>query len=107
MNMRNLGQLRRISPLLFTVFILGFNVCAYGGQPEGQPVVFYVHPWEIDPGQPRLPVSMLNRIRHYRGLDTALARVDLILNEFSFSTIASYLPTLEKGPATRLTAGAA
>jgi len=39
--MRNLGQLRRISPLLFTVFILGFNVCAYGGQPEGQPVVFH------------------------------------------------------------------
>jgi len=74
---------------------------------RGEPATFYIHPWEIDPGQPRLPVSVLNRIRHYRGLDTALARIDLILNEFSFSTIASYLPALEQRPATRLTAGAA
>jgi polysaccharide deacetylase family protein (PEP-CTERM system associated) len=74
---------------------------------RGEPATFYIHPWEIDPGQPRLPVSVLNRIRHYRGLDTALARVDLILNEFSFSTIASYLPALEQRPASRLRAGAA
>jgi polysaccharide deacetylase family protein (PEP-CTERM system associated) len=74
---------------------------------RGEPATFYIHPWEIDPGQPRLPVSVLNRIRHYRGLDTALARVDLILNGFSFSTIASYLPALEQRPASRLRAGAA
>jgi polysaccharide deacetylase family protein (PEP-CTERM system associated) len=74
---------------------------------RGEPATFYIHPWEIDPGQPRLPVSVLNRIRHYRGLDTALARVDLILKEFSFSTIGSYLPTLESRHATRLAAGAA
>jgi polysaccharide deacetylase family protein (PEP-CTERM system associated) len=74
---------------------------------RGEPATFYIHPWEIDPGQPRLRVSALNRIRHYRGLDTALARLNLILNEFSFSTIASFLPTLEQRPSTRLTVGAA
>lgn len=74
---------------------------------RGEPATFYIHPWEIDPGQPRLPVSAFNRLRHYRGLDSALARIDLILEEFSFSTISSYLPTLEERTATHVTAGAA
>ena len=74
---------------------------------RSEPATFYIHPWEIDPGQPRLPVSALNRIRHYRGLDDALGRIDLILEEFDFSTIASYLPTLEERASAPLTAGAA
>jgi len=72
-----------------------------------EPATFYIHPWEIDPGQPRLPVSALNRLRHYRGLRGAMERIDLILEEFDFTTIASYLPTLDKGAATLMTAGAA
>ena len=60
-----------------------------------QPATFYIHPWEVDPGQPRLPVSSLNRIRHYRGLDGAFARVERLLEEFRFGPIASYLPHLE------------
>jgi polysaccharide deacetylase family protein (PEP-CTERM system associated) len=65
-----------------------------------EPATFYIHPWEIDPGQPRLRVSALNRLRHYRGLVGTLNRIDMILDEFSFGTIASYLPALEKRPAT-------
>jgi len=72
-----------------------------------EPATFYIHPWETDPGQPRLPVSVLNRLRHYRGLGSTLERIDLILEEFSFTTIASYLPLLEKHAATVMTAGAA
>jgi polysaccharide deacetylase family protein (PEP-CTERM system associated) len=72
-----------------------------------EPATFYIHPWEIDPGQPRLPVSALNRLRHYRGLGNTMERIDLILEEFSFTTIASYLPLLEKRAATLMTAGAA
>jgi polysaccharide deacetylase family protein (PEP-CTERM system associated) len=73
---------------------------------RGEPATFYIHPWEIDPGQPRLPVSALNRIRHYRGLGSTLERIDLLLQEFSFATIASYLPELERA-ATVVTEGAA
>ena len=73
---------------------------------RGEPATFYIHPWEIDPGQPRLPVSALNRLRHYRGLGSTLERIDLILEEFSFATIASYLPVLERA-ATVVTEGAA
>jgi hypothetical protein len=72
-----------------------------------EPATFYIHPWEIDPGQPRLPVSALNRIRHYRGLGGAAERIDLILDEFVFTTIASYLPALDNSAVTLLTAGAA
>ena len=59
---------------------------------RGENGTFYIHPWEIDPGQPRLPVSSLNYIRHYRGLDTALARIEKLLSEFRFVSIASFLP---------------
>jgi len=62
---------------------------------RGESATFYIHPWEIDPGQPRLPVSQLNRIRHYRGLDGALERIESLLEEFSFGTIASRLPSVE------------
>ncbi len=60
-----------------------------------EPATFYIHPWEIDPGQPRLPVSALNRVRHYRGLAYTLDRIESLLEEFSFGTIASYLPNLD------------
>jgi polysaccharide deacetylase family protein (PEP-CTERM system associated) len=72
-----------------------------------EPATFYIHPWEIDPGQPRLSVSVVNRLRHYRGLGNALKRIDLILQEFSFVSIASYLPALGSLSATFVTAGAA
>jgi polysaccharide deacetylase family protein (PEP-CTERM system associated) len=74
---------------------------------RGEPATFYIHPWEIDPGQPRLPVSRLNRIRHYRGLDSALSRIENLLEEFPFGTIASYLPQLDHRDGDRLTVGAA
>jgi polysaccharide deacetylase family protein (PEP-CTERM system associated) len=71
-----------------------------------EPATFYIHPWEIDSGQPRLPVSALNRLRHYRGLDGTLARIDHLLEEFTFGTIASYLPAFEKRGGTILTGAA-
>jgi polysaccharide deacetylase family protein (PEP-CTERM system associated) len=71
------------------------------------PATFYIHPWEIDPGQPRLPVSSLTRIRHYRGLETTLARIERLLDEFRFGPIAPYLPHLEASASTLAAEGAA
>jgi polysaccharide deactylase family protein, PEP-CTERM locus subfamily len=62
---------------------------------------FYVHPWEIDPGQPRLAVPAVTRLRHYRGLARTHSRIEALLSEFSFDCIASSLGTLE-GPVTTL-----
>lgn len=55
---------------------------------QGVPAVFYIHPWEIDPGQPRLPVSSVTRIRHYRGLAAAESRLRSLLSRFSFRSFA-------------------
>ena len=40
----------------------------YLNRREGQPAVVYLHPWELDPEQPRLPAGKLSRFRHYTNL---------------------------------------
>lgn len=55
----------------------------------GQPYVFYIHPWEIDPGQPRVDgISRGYRFRHYVGLETCERRFESLLGDFRWSTIA-------------------
>ena len=58
---------------------------------QGVCATFYLHPWEVDPGQPRMPVGLLTRLRHYRGLDRALDRVERLLDAFPFTSIGSFL----------------
>lgn len=74
---------------------------------RAEPATFYIHPWEIDCNQPRLPVSRLNRVRHYRGLDGTLGRIDQLLKEFRFCTIGSFLPRVDRLEAMLTTSGAA
>lgn len=62
----------------------------------GVAATFYIHPWEIDPAQPRLRVGFLTRMRHYRGLTNTLARIDGLLDEFSFTAIASRLEAMRE-----------
>lgn len=50
---------------------------------------FYIHPWEVDPGQPRFAVPWSTRLRHYGGLRDTTRRLDRLLSEFQFTTIAS------------------
>jgi polysaccharide deacetylase family protein (PEP-CTERM system associated) len=54
---------------------------------EQRPAVFYLHPWEIDPGQPRLPAGRLGRFRHYRSLEHTEARLRQLLTDFRFDAI--------------------
>lgn len=58
---------------------------------RGVPGTFYIHPWELDPQQPRLPVNMKTRIRHYGGLQRTAARIRRLLAEFTFQPIADTL----------------
>lgn len=74
---------------------------------RGERATFYIHPWEIDPDQPRLPVSALNYVRHYRGLDTALVRIESLLSEFTFVSIASQLTATLRHSPTLATMGVA
>lgn len=59
---------------------------------ERRPVVLYVHPWEFDPGQPRLPMPVLHRFRHYVGLAHAERKLAALLADFAFTSIATAFP---------------
>jgi polysaccharide deacetylase family protein (PEP-CTERM system associated) len=58
---------------------------------EGRPAVFYLHPWELDPGQPRFDVSFTTRVRHYTGLGSTERRLKRLIQEFRFDSVASVL----------------
>jgi len=60
---------------------------------SGRPAVFYIHPWEVDPGQPRLPVGMLTRVRHYRGLGAAEDRLRTLLRTWRFGSFQELMQT--------------
>lgn len=50
---------------------------------EGNPCVFYVHPWELDPGQPRITAAPLkSRVRHYMNLAKVQPRLAKLLRSF-------------------------
>lgn len=58
---------------------------------QGQPFVFYLHPWEVDPGQPRLDVKWFSRFRHYNNLDVCEERLSKLLGHFRFTTMGNVL----------------
>jgi hypothetical protein len=53
-----------------------------------------VHPWEIDPSQPRVPAGGLSRFRHYTNLDKCEERLRRLLGEFRFGTAKDALAQL-------------
>jgi polysaccharide deacetylase family protein (PEP-CTERM system associated) len=58
-------------------------------------IVFYLHPWEVDPDQPRVRnVSLKNRFRHYVNLRSNLSKLKRLMTAFSdcrFLTCEEYL----------------
>jgi polysaccharide deacetylase family protein (PEP-CTERM system associated) len=104
------GSLHEIPPTTFR--LLGQNIPTAGGgyfrllpyaltraglrqaERAGTPGTFYLHPWEVDPHQPRMDVSLKTRVRHYGGLSRTSDRLRLLLSEFRFRSIAAYLQTV-------------
>jgi polysaccharide deacetylase family protein (PEP-CTERM system associated) len=93
-----------------TVSIFGLNLPVAGGgyfrllpygwtrwgiarlnQVEGKAAVFYTHPWEIDPAQPRLALSKPSAIRHYSNLATTEGKLWQLLSDFSFAPLGHVL----------------
>ena len=90
---------------LSTAKILGFRLPVAGGgyfrllpywlsswglgsinRHESRPFIFYLHPWEVDPEQPRVAARWLSRFRHYTNLEKCEARLKRLLAEFQFGT---------------------
>ena len=52
---------------------------------DGESAHFYFHPWEIDPGQPRIPgVGLKTRVRHYLNLGRMERRLERLLGDFAW-----------------------
>lgn len=59
---------------------------------QGEPFIFYIHPWELNPDTPRVRgASMLSRFRTYTGINRCLARFRCLLRDFSFTTAREVL----------------
>jgi len=63
----------------------------------GRPVIFYVHPREIDPGHPRLPMSLARSFKSYVNLRTTEGKIRRILAEFQVGTFADHLADVRSG----------
>lgn len=63
---------------------------------SGKPFLLYLHPWELDPDQPRLAIgSRLTRFRHYVNLASTESKLDRLLSEFRFARLSDVLGQLQ------------
>lgn len=84
------GGYFRLFPYWFSRW--GLNRVNAGQQ---QPFVFYLHPWELDPEQPKLPATGLSKFRHYNNLDVCEQRFKNLLSDFTFTTMNESLKSLQ------------
>ena len=88
---------------------MGFAMCLFGGgylrlSPytllrrmghrvlrEGRPLIFYIHPREIDPFHPRIPMGLKRHFKSYVGLRGTQSKIQKLLRDFPASTFKQYL----------------
>jgi len=58
---------------------------------EGLPAIMYMHPWELDLGQPRPKVTIRERITHYYGRRTLQSKLERLFTDFSFGPLSDLL----------------
>lgn len=58
---------------------------------EGRPIVFYLHPWELDPAHPRVAFDWRARLTHYVNLNHTDPRLQRLLRDFRFGTLGDVL----------------
>jgi polysaccharide deacetylase family protein (PEP-CTERM system associated) len=83
------GGYFRLYPYRLTAFFLRRL-----NQAHRQPFIFYLHPWEIDPSQPRVQAKARSRFRHYINLDRTEPRLQRLLKDFEFGSVSSVLRQL-------------
>lgn len=58
---------------------------------EDRAFMFYLHPWEVDPEQPRIKASRLSQFRHYTNLHRTHDRLRHLIGQFQFTTVRNVL----------------
>lgn len=61
---------------------------------KGHPLVMYLHPWELDPDQPRMEGSLVSKFRHYLNLRKTEARLQQLVKDFQFTSIREAIDTV-------------
>jgi len=103
-------QYGKITELPITlVRIIGKNICFFGGgyfrvfpysvirymakrvNIENRPVIYYIHPRDIDPGQPRLPMNWIRRFKSYINLKSTMPKLEKLLDEQKVTSIQNWL----------------
>jgi len=84
------GAYLRLLPYWYTQWGIRFL-----NEHEHHPVCVYVHPWELDPEQPRMEGNLTSRLRHYIGLRSTQKKITKLLRDFEFcplgSVVAEYI----------------
>ena len=74
--------------------LLGIKILANKLKKEGQSVVYYLHPREIDPKQPRLHLKPKDALIHYNGIKGCQRKLENVLMKNEFITIQNYIQGL-------------
>jgi len=88
------GGYLRLYPLALTHW--GLSDC---NRTHGQPFSVYVHPWELDPAQPRVACPPRSRFRHYLNLHKTSSRLESLLRKFRFGPMGKVIESLPHCPA--------
>lgn len=62
---------------------------------ENSPVCVYIHPWELDPDQPRMGGNLSARVRHYFGLHGTETKLRRLLRDFEFCPLGTLVDQLK------------
>jgi polysaccharide deacetylase family protein (PEP-CTERM system associated) len=76
------GGYLRLLPMLYTSWAIRRI-----HQRDHQPFILYLHPWEIDPGQPRMDGKWKSKLRHYSGLSGMESRLEILLARGQFEPL--------------------
>ena len=79
------GAYFRILPYVYTRY------CVKRCNSMGRPFVFYTHPWELDPGHPKLNAPFFRKFGHYYNLTRTERKLDKLLTDFEFTSIRDLL----------------
>lgn len=103
----NAGPLLEIP--ISVIPVLGQRICAFGGgylrlapyplidrlsravNKSGRPVIYYLHPREIDPGHPRIDMGMLRRFKSYVNLRSTLPKLRRLLRDQDLVTFRDWI----------------
>jgi polysaccharide deacetylase family protein (PEP-CTERM system associated) len=76
------GGYLRVLPLAYTQWVFRRFEQSYHER-----VVVYFHPWEIDPGQPRIQDRLKSRLRHYSALNKTMGKLEFLMLRYKFGTL--------------------